>query len=248
MVETQKVALITGAARRVGAAIAVLLHQVGMNVVLHYNHSEKEALELCRTLNAVRAHSAMTLKADLAQTAVLSGLVKAAAKEWGRLDVLVNNASKFYKTNIGDVTEDAWLDLMDSNLKAPFFLCQAAEPFLRERQGCIVNITDVHGERPMQDYPVYCISKAGLLMLTRVLAKEMGPSIRVNAVSPGTVAWPEGENTLDDEQKNKIIKKIALGKHGTAEDIAKAVLFLVQGADFVTGQVISVDGGRLLAI
>nr|AIA16745.1 short chain dehydrogenase [uncultured bacterium] len=248
MSTNQKVALITGAARRVGAEIAYTLHAAGMNVVLHYNHSQAEAEQLAQQLNALRANSVLTLQADLTEAALLENLIKAAAAEWGRLDVLVNNASRFYRTKIGEVTEATWQDLLDSNLKAPFFLCQAAANYLREHHGCIVNITDVHAERPMQDYPVYCIAKAGLVMLTQTLAKELAPSVRVNAVAPGTVALPEGENTLDAATKEKILSRVSLQRHGTAQDVAKAVLFLVQDAEYVTGQTIVVDGGRSLSI
>lgn len=248
MARIQKVALITGAARRVGAAIAKLLHSSGMNVVLHYNVSRTEATQLCQVLNEERSHSAIMLQADLTQTSLLEKLVHTAAAEWGRLDVLVNNASRFYRTKIGEVSEAVWQDLIDSNLKAPFFLCQAAQRYLSAHQGCIVNITDVHAERPMQDYPVYCITKAGLVMLTQALAKELGPSVRVNAVAPGAVMLPEGANTLSEESRQKILKKIILQRHGLPEDVAKAVLFLVKEAGYVTGQVIAVDGGRSLSI
>lgn len=248
MTETSKVALITGAARRVGAEIACVLHARGINVVLHYQQSEAEAKTLAEQLNAKRQHSALILKADLRQTAELNSLVKQAAAEWGRLDILINNASRFYKTNLESATEVAWDDLMDSNLKAPFFLAQSAAVYLKKQQGCIVNIADVHAARPMRDYSIYCISKAGLVMLTEVLAKELGPLIRVNAVSPGTVMLPEGENELSDERKEKIMNRIALQRYGSANDVAKAVLFLVQDADYVTGQVVTVDGGRSLMI
>lgn len=243
-----KVALITGAARRVGADTARVLHAANMNIVLHYHHSEQEAKDLCAQLNAQRPHSAITLAADLHHTSQLAYLVQQAASEWGRLDVLINNASRFYKTAMGSVTEAIWNDLLDSNLKAPFFLAQAACEHLRVQQGCIVNITDIHAERPLGEYGIYSVSKAGLRMLTQVLAKELGPDIRVNAVAPGAVIWPEGENTLDDYYKQKIIDRTALGRAGTARDIAKAVLFLVRDADYITGEVLAVDGGRSLSI
>nr|AIA17536.1 Enoyl-(Acyl carrier protein) reductase [uncultured bacterium] len=169
-----------------------------------------------------------------------------ALKAWGRLDVLVNNASRFYRTTIGEVTEYAWDDLMNSNLKAPFFLSQAASPLLAANKGCIVNITDLHAERPLMDYSVYCLSKSGLMMLTKVLAKELGPDVRVNSVAPGAIMWPEGKNTLTDKEKQKIIERTIMKRAGTAEDIAKAVLFFVRDADYVTGQMLNVDGGRML--
>jgi pteridine reductase len=248
MTKSSKVVLITGAARRLGAEIAHILHEVGFNVVLHYHRSQEEAERLCALFNEKRPHSAITLQADLSDTKQLNHLVKQAAEEWGHLDVLINNASRFYKTPIDQVTEEIWNDLFNSNLKAPFFLCQAAQKYLQERKGCIINLADVHGERPMRDYGVYCISKAGLIMLTKTLAKELGPTIRVNAVSPGTVMLPEGENTLTKIQKEKILNRVSLRRHGTPKDIAKAVLYLVVDADYVTGTVLTVDGGRSLTI
>ncbi len=248
MTDSPKVAFITGAARRLGAAIAETLHTAGFNVVLHYHRSGKEAKALCTLLNKNRENSACLLQADLAETAQLAKWVETAASTWGRLDVLINNASQFYKTPIGHVTETLWDALLTSNLKAPFFLCQAAMHYLKEQKGCIINICDVHGERPMRDYGVYCISKAGLLMLTKTLAKELGPAIRVNAISPGSVMLPEGDNTLTTKEQEKILSRVALRRHGTAQDIAKAVRYLVDQADYVTGTVLAVDGGRSLMI
>lgn len=241
-----KVAFITGAARRIGAEIALCLHAAGMNIVVHYHTSAAEAKALCTQLNALREHSAIALQADLLQTSEFPHLIEEAVQAWGRLDVLVNNASRFYKTDPQEVTESAWDDLLDSNLKAPFFLIQTASSYLQKSQGCVVNITDIHGERPLSDYPVYCVTKAGLIMLTKALAKELGPDIRVNAVSPGAIAWPEGENDLSAAQKQHIIQKTVLKRHGEPGDIAKAVLYLVRDAGYVTGQVITVDGGRSL--
>lgn len=241
-----KVALITGAARRIGAEIARTLHGAGMNIVLHYNASEDEASDLCEQLNKQRQHSAIALQANLLVQESEKTLVEQAANTWNRLDVVVNNASRYYKTSFGKVTEYAWDDLMNSNLKAPFFMAQAAAPYLAEQKGCIINITDIHAEFPLEDYSVYCISKSGLLMTTKVLAKELGPDIRVNAVAPGSIMWPEGDNTLSDAEKKKIISRTPLHRSGSAPDIARAVLFFVRDADYVTGQVLSVDGGRLL--
>lgn len=243
---TGKVALITGAARRIGAEIAQTLHHAGMNVVLHYNASEEDAVKLSEQLNKIRAHSSMAVRADLQEAESEKALIQRAVKVWGRLDVLVNNASRFYRTTIGEVTEYAWDDLMNSNFKAPFFLSQAAAPLLAANQGCIVNITDLHAERPLVDYSVYCLSKSGLMMLTKVLAKELGPQVRVNSVAPGAIMWPEGKNTLTDMEKQKIIDRTIMKRAGTAEDIAKAVLFFVRDADYVTGQMLNVDGGRML--
>lgn len=244
----QKVALITGAGRRIGAAIARNLHENGMNVALHYYQSAKEAEQLCAELNTNRQHSATTIKANLTEISTLSSLVEQTVATWERLDLVVNNASRFYRTAVGETTENAWDDLLTSNLKAPFFLAQAALPFLQKTRGNIINIIDVHADRPMRDYPVYCVSKAGLVMLTQALAKELGPDVRVNAVSPGEIIWPEGENSLDASAKEKILARTVLQRHGDPTDIAKAVLFLANDADYVTGQVVRVDGGRSLFI
>ena len=239
-----KVALVTGAARRIGAEIVRTLHHAGMNIILHYNASEEEATQLCEQLNHKRAQSAVAVRADLQEAESERVLIQQAVKVWGRLDVLVNNASRFYHTSFGKVTEYAWNDLMNSNLKAPFFLAQAAASFLAAEQGCIVNIADV--ERPIREYSVYSISKSGLVMMTKVLAKELGPLVRVNAVAPGAILWPEGKNTLLEDEKQKIIDHTCLLRPGEPEDIAKAVLFLVRDANYVTGHVLTVDGGRML--
>jgi len=240
-----KVALVTGAARRIGAEVARTLHDAGMNIIVHYNTSEEEARELCRQLNHQREHSAAALRADLQNPESEKVLVEQAVEVWKRLDVLVNNASRFYRTNFSKITEYAWDDLMNSNLKAPFFLAQAAAPYLAANQGSIVNITDIHAARPLPDYSVYCISKSGLMMATKVLAKELAPLVRVNAVAPGRIIWPEGDNALLEEEKQKIIDSTLLLRTGTAKDIAKAVLFFVRDADYVTGEVINIDGGRM---
>ena len=242
-----KVALVTGAARRIGADISRTLHQAGLNLVLHYNASHEEAVRLCEELNGIRPNSAITVRAELCHINDLAPMVEAAVAAWGRLDVLVNNASRFYRTPIGKVTEEQWDDLMNSNLKAPFFLSQAAAPHLKTTYGTIINITDIHAERPLRDYDAYCISKSGLLMMTRMLAKELGPYMRVNAVAPGPIVWPEGANEMSQEEKQQIIALTALKRVGSAADIAKAVLFLVRDAQYVTGQVINVDGGRVLS-
>jgi pteridine reductase len=218
-----KVALITGAARRIGAEIAKKLHAEGMNVVIHYHASENEAVKLAESLNQLRPQSAVLACADLQAADIEGTLISKAVTAWGRLDVLVNNASRFYRTAIGKVTDYAWDDLINSNVKAPFFLAQAAAPHLKATQGSIVNMTDIHAERPMKDYAVYCISKSGLLMATRALAKELAPDIRVNAVAPGPVLWPEGDNALLEDEKKAIIEKSLLKRAGSADDIARAV-------------------------
>ena len=242
----EKVALITGAARRIGAETARILHAAGMNVVLHYNASEEEAISLCEQLNQKREHSAVVIQAALQEAESEKALVKQAAAVWKRLDVLVNNASRFYRTMIGKVTEYAWDDLMRSNLKAPFFLAQAAAPYLAANQGVIINIADIHGKRPLKEYPVYCISKGGVIVMTKVLAKELGPLVRVNAIAPGAIMWPEGDNKLSQEEKQKIVDRTMLQRSGSPEDVAKAVLFLVRDANYMTGQVLTIDGGRML--
>jgi pteridine reductase len=244
-----RVALVTGAAKRIGAGIAQALHGAGMNVILHYNTSQEEAESLCFALNVTRAHSAATLQADLLDITKLSALIEQAVRIWGSLDVLVNNASRFYKTPLGLVTEFEWDDLLNSNLKAPFFLAQVAAKHLAKERGTIINIADVHGDRPMLDYSAYCIAKAGMIMLTKSLAKELGPAVRVNAVSPGAgIVWPEGDNQLSDADKEKILDRTVLKEQGEPLDVAKAVLFLAEGADYITGQILTVDGGRSLRI
>lgn len=244
---TNKVALITGAARRIGADIAKLLHENLFNILLHYNQSFEEAEQLCIALNEKREKSAVMLQADLTDFSKLSQLIDASEKAWGRLDLLVNNASRFYKTALGKITEAEWNDLLNSNLRAPLFLAQAAAPHLARQHGCIVNITDIHAEKPLKDYAIYCMTKAGLVMMTKSLAKELGPFVRVNAISPGAIMWPEGENILSDEIKEKILNRTVLD-HAEAggNEIAKAVLFFVRDGKYVTGQVLAVDGGRSL--
>ncbi len=239
-----KVALITGAAQRIGAQIARTLHGAGMKVVLHYRSSQAAAEALAAELNQLRADSATVLQADLSDTATLTPLVEAAAARWGRLDTLVNNASTFYPSPVGAVTLLQWHDLMDVNLKAPFFLSQAAATLLAKCRGCIVNIADIHADRPLKGYPVYCMAKAGLVMMTRALARELGPAVRVNAVAPGAILWPE--QGLDQATQASILARTALKSKGNPKDIASTVLFLVRDAEYITGQVLSVDGGRSL--
>ncbi|HHM04232.1 MAG TPA: pteridine reductase [Gammaproteobacteria bacterium] len=243
--DTPKVALITGAAHRVGAAIAETLHRGGMNVVVHYRHSREAAEALQRRLVAHRAASVVLLRGDLLNSAALPALVGEAAAVWGRLDVLVNNASSFYPTPLGEVSEAQWDDLLGTNLKAPFFLAQAAAPLLTAAGGAIVNIVDIHAERPLKNHPVYSIAKAGLVMLTRALARELGPAVRVNAVAPGAILWPE--HGASAETRHYIISRTALKRQGDPLDVARAVRYLVQEADYMTGQVLTVDGGRSLS-
>ncbi|HSN17923.1 MAG TPA: pteridine reductase [Gammaproteobacteria bacterium] len=236
-----RTALVTGAARRLGAAIARALHAEGMNLLLHYNKSEAEAAALAEELNGLRPDSAAIAQADLFNTQGLDSLVKTAL-QWDGLDVLINNASTFRPTPLGQIGEDDWDDLMGSNLKAPLFLAQAAMPHLRKNHGSIVNLIDIHAYRPLREHTVYCAAKAGLVMLTLSLAKELGPEVRVNGVAPGPVLWPD--HGMDAATKKAILEATALKRKGSPEDIAGAVLYLVRDADYVTGQILAVDGGR----
>jgi pteridine reductase len=234
--------LITGAARRVGAAIARALHAAGANLVLHYRSSAEDAAELARELNKARPGCTSLVSADLLEIDQLPALAHAAAEAFGGLDILVNNASSFYPTPVGDITEIDWDDLIGTNLKAPLFLSQAVAPALRASQGLIVNLADIHGMRPLRRHPVYSIAKAGLIMLTRSLARELGPHVRVNAIAPGPVLWPE--DGLDTALQAEIIDRTALKRPGSAEDVARAVLFFATEAPYITGQILAVDGGR----
>lgn len=236
--------LITGAAKRIGAACARRLHSAGCNVFLHYRSSAADAQELCAELNQARPDSAKIMQADLLNMAELKALAKIAELAWGGIDVLVNNASSFYPTAMAEVTETQWDELLGSNLKAPFFLAQALAKSLADNNGCIVNIVDIHAERGLSGYPVYSIAKAGLAAMTKILAKELGPKVRVNGVAPGAIIWPD--NDLSDAAKAEILQRVALKRSGEPDDIAKAVLFLVNDANYITGQILSVDGGRTL--
>jgi pteridine reductase len=245
---TGKVALVTGGAKRVGAAICRLLHARGANIMLHHRASVSEARALQNELNAKRADSVALIRADLLNGASLPDMVKTTLGRFERLDILINNASSFFPTAIGEITEKSWDDLIGTNLKAPLFLSQAAAPELRRRHGCIVNIIDIHAEFPMKSYVVYTIAKGGLLTLTRSLARELGPEVRVNGIAPGTILWPEGEAWADELSRQRIVNQTALKRIGEPDDIAKAVDFLVAAAPYVTGQVIAVDGGRSIAL
>ena len=242
----RKVVLITGAARRVGAVIVRFLHARGMDIAIHYRDSAAEAQALRDELLHSRPASALLLQADLLQAEALPEVISRAAAWRGRLDALINNASSFYPTPVAAVTENQWNDLMGSNLKAPFFLAQAAAPFLRQSQGSIINIADIHADRPLKGYPVYSIAKAGLVMLTRALARELAPEIRVNAVAPGAILWPEHNAT--EATRRYIIDSAALKRKGEPEDVARAVAFLLDDAPYITGQVLTVDGGRSLKL
>ncbi|MDD2915518.1 MAG: pteridine reductase [Gallionella sp.] len=243
-----KVVLVTGGAKRVGAAICRRLHAAGASLAVHYRSSVPEALALCDELNALRPESAAVFQSDLLDLNALPQLVHGVVEKFGRLDALVNNASSFYATPLAEVDEQQWHDLLGTNLRAPLFLAQAAADELRRRHGCIVNIADIHAERPMHGHLLYSVAKAGLAALTRALAQEMAPQVRVNAVAPGVIMWPENAAWLDEEQRRKIVAHTLLKREGEPDDIAKTVAFLIQDAPYVTGQIIAVDGGRSVNI
>jgi len=241
---TGKTALITGAAHRIGAQILRTLHAEGMNVALHYRSSAAAAQALGAELEARRADSVLLLQADLQKVGDFPAILKLVCERFGGLDLLVNNASSFYATPLGEASEAQWEDLIGSNLKAPFFLSQAAAPRLRERAGSIVNLVDIYSERPLKGHPIYSAAKAGNAMLVKALARELGPAVRVNGVSPGAILWPE--QGMTQEQRAQILERTALKRAGSPEDIARTVLFLVRDAPYITGQIIAVDGGRSL--
>jgi pteridine reductase len=242
----ERAVLITGAARRVGAAIARTLHAAGARVALHCNRSRAQAEQLAGELNAARAGSCFVVQADLLDLAAMPRLVDDALRALGRLDALVNNASSFYATPFGDITEREWQDLIGTNLRAPLFLAQAAAPRLREAKGAIVNIVDIHAERPLPGFLVYTVAKSALAGLTRALAVELGPDVRVNGVAPGAILWPDAGKHFDPAERSRIVDTTPLARIGSPEDIAGAVKYLLFDAPFVSGQVLAVDGGRSL--
>jgi len=237
-----RVALITGGAKRIGNAIARALHGAGAQVVIHYRSSKQGADALVAELNDRRASSALALCCDLLDTAALPALVTQTLQRFGRLDILVNNASSFYPTPVGTITERNWDELVGSNLKAPLFLSQAAAPALRAARGLIINMVDIHAQRPLPEHTVYSVAKAGLVTLTKSLARELGPEVRVNGIAPGPVLWPEHEMSAALQQE--IIDKTTLKRTGAPDDIARAALFFAKDAPYVTGQILAIDGGR----
>jgi pteridine reductase len=239
---TKRTALITGGAARIGAAIARELHAHDIDIVIHYRNSAEPATALVEELNAIRKNSADTVQGDLLDHETIPRIIDEVAVFNNDLSILVNNASSFYATPLGTVTGQEWDDLVGTNMKAPFFLAQAAAPWLRKSKGCIVNLVDVHGIRPKKDFPVYSMAKAANAMMIMSLARELGPDVRVNGVAPGAILWPEHE--ISDIDKARILSRVPLARHGEIEDIARTVRFLVTEADYITGQLIPVDGGR----
>lgn len=239
------VALITGAAKRVGAAITEQLHALGWRVLVHCHHSEADAESLCQRLNIMRADSAHYLVADLGDSDAISILAEKARSHWDRLDALVNNASSFYPTPFGGATQDDWDLLFASNARAPYFLSQALRTALAAHgTGAIVNIIDIHADYPLQDHSLYCMAKAANAAMTRALAKELAPAIRVNGVSPGAIAWPEGSGEMSEAMKADILRTVPMGRVGGIEAVAETAVFLITGTSYINGQIIAVDGGR----
>jgi len=246
MNQEAKTILITGGAKRIGRQMAITLPQAGHNIVVHYRSSTGAVSELVNKLNADREHSAVALQGELLDTTSIPTLITNAVEAFGGLDVLVNNASTFYPTPIELLEDEFWNDLLGSNLKAPAFLVKACLPYLRERSGSIINIVDIHARKPMANHPIYCSAKAGLEMLTMSLARDLAPSIRVNGVSPGAILWPENDSGIAAQQE--VLEKIPMGRMGQPEDVARLVRFLVDEAEYITGQIIAVDGGRSVVI
>ncbi len=239
-----KVALITGGAHRIGARVARLLHAEGANLALHYHCSQADAERLQQALERERKGSVQLLQGDLRDILRLGALIAEVEAYHGRLDILVNNASSFYPTPIDEASEAHWDDLLGSNLKGPFFLSQAAASLLRASRGVVINLVDIHSQRPLKAHPIYSIAKAGNAMMVKTLARELGPEVRVNGISPGAILWPE--QGLSEATKEEILSRTALERAGSPEDIARTLLFLVRDADYITGQIIAVDGGRTL--
>ncbi|HNE27117.1 MAG TPA: pteridine reductase [Pseudomonadales bacterium] len=243
---THPVALITGGAQRIGAALAEYLHAAGYNLVIHYRHSRQPAEALVKKLNQHRANSAVCFAADLQDIAALQQLAEQALAQWKRLDALINNASAFSPTPIGSATEQDWDQLIASNMKAPFFLAQALAPTLKKYAGCIINMADIYAEKPLAQHTIYCMAKAGNVMLTKSLAVELAPAVRVNGIAPGAILWPSATDDSHALQQEKILARIPLQRTGSTSDIVRTVLFLLRDAPYITGQIFNVDGGRSL--
>jgi pteridine reductase len=237
-----KVVLITGGAKRIGACLARTLHAAGMNVVIHYRSSHQPARTLQKELNAERENSCLLIQCELTEYNKLKPLVEESARQMGRLDVLINNASAFFPTLVGDTDEQQWNALLETNLKAPFFLIQAAAPYLKKHQGCIVNMIDIYADRPLPDHAVYCASKAGLASLTRSFAQSLAPEIRVNGIAPGAILWPEHQH--DEVAQKRLVSRIPMRRLGNPQNIADTALFLINNALYTSGQILTVDGGR----
>lgn len=240
------IVLITGAARRIGAEIAQTFHQEGFDVALHYNHSAQEANALAQSLNDIRKDSATTFQADLTNVPDVKSMAADVLQWRGKLNVLVNNASSFYPTPLDSASVEQWDALIGSNLKGPYFLCQSFAKKLQESQGSIINIADIYAKNPLQDYSIYCIAKAGNVMLTKSLAKELAPKVRVNGIAPGVILWPNTEEQMSDTTKISVINHVPLGRTGSPADIAQLAFFLATRASYTTGQIIAVDGGSSL--
>lgn len=236
-----KTALVTGGAHRIGAQICRTLHDNNFNVIIHYKNSASAAQDLATKLNKKRKNSASIIQADLSNIKSIEKLCSAI----NSLDVLINNASVFYPTPISEINKDSYQQIMNTNLMAPLFLSTTLADKMSDNNGCIVNIVDIHSQRPLKNYTIYNISKAAIAMMTKTLAKELAPKLRVCGVSPGSILWPENSAEIDQNKKNKMLNKIALKKQGSSEDIAQTVLFLIN-SNYITGQIISVDGGRTL--
>ena len=251
-----KVALITGGAHRIGADIVHSLHAAGFSIALHYQTSQQAADELVNQLNNIRDNSAAAFACDLNSIGEIQSLAEKVQRQWNRVDLLINNASQFHPTPIGEITEDSWDKLINSNVKGALFLSQALTPTLKKQQGCIINMIDIHAERPLKNHSVYCMAKAALAMMTKSLAKDLGPEIRVNGIAPGAILWPEPqleqkpepepERKQKESEQQAIIAHSALKRLGQPQDISNTVLFLAENAPYITGQIITVDGGRTL--
>ena len=244
MNKKKQIAIVTGGAKRIGASISRRLHKANIDLIIHYKTSEKEAISLRDELNKQRKNSASLIKADLLDPKSYSKIINETIKIYGQLNFLINNASTYYPTNINQIDQLNWDNLIGSNLKAPLFLCKEAAPFLKKNNGSIINITDAHITKPKENYIIYSIAKAGLTNLTKSLAQELGPEIRVNAVAPGPVLWPENSNEFNNSYRKKVISQTMLKKVGEPDDVAKAVEFLLLNSNFITSHILNVDGGR----